>query len=304
MSLLLEIQEAAVDSKSDLASLLRRCKILAARLDSKPLEDWLLWEANGYPDEAPLPDYRMWGMQWKGHFSGMFGSGMRNASIPSLCLPTGLQEALSEPFGCHYSIASIESMLAASTDNSMRVSNPSVAVDIGDSLYIDMNCLEAWGEFGTERFVNVLNAVRNRVLDFVLAVWKEEPNAGEIGSTSQTLGPQDITQIFNTVVYRGGANVIGSSQNSTITVNVTTNDHDSLLSELRNHGISEEDLNSLRDAISAEPEKPTNGQLGPRVANWVAAMVGKAATGTWNIGIGAAGQLLGSAIGQYYGIGV
>ena len=52
MTLLEDIQNSAVDSKSDLAALLRKCKLLAARLGSRPLEDWLLWESNGYPDDV------------------------------------------------------------------------------------------------------------------------------------------------------------------------------------------------------------------------------------------------------------
>lgn len=49
MTVLEEIQNEAVDSKSDLGALLRKCKVLAARLGSKQLQDWLIWESNGYP---------------------------------------------------------------------------------------------------------------------------------------------------------------------------------------------------------------------------------------------------------------
>ena len=82
MSILKDIQAAAVDGKGDLGTLLRKCKLLAARLDSEPLENWLLWESNGYPENVEVPDYRMWELQLKGHFFGPFGSGIQNA--PSL----------------------------------------------------------------------------------------------------------------------------------------------------------------------------------------------------------------------------
>ena len=49
MSLLEDIQSAAVDSNSDLGTILRKCKLLAARLGSKTLENWLIYESNGYP---------------------------------------------------------------------------------------------------------------------------------------------------------------------------------------------------------------------------------------------------------------
>jgi hypothetical protein len=39
MTLLQDIQNAAVDASSNLATLLRKCKLLAARLGSQQLED-------------------------------------------------------------------------------------------------------------------------------------------------------------------------------------------------------------------------------------------------------------------------
>jgi hypothetical protein len=45
MTLLEEIQNAAVDATSDLGTLLRKCKLLAARLGSKSLEEWVIWES-------------------------------------------------------------------------------------------------------------------------------------------------------------------------------------------------------------------------------------------------------------------
>ena len=87
MSLLDEIQKAALDGNTDLGTLLRKCKVLGAHLGSKPLEDWLVWESNGYPPGALVPAYRTWPLYVKGHFSGPFGSGLRNAPIPMTLLP-------------------------------------------------------------------------------------------------------------------------------------------------------------------------------------------------------------------------
>jgi AbiTii len=39
VTLLEEIQNSAVDAQIDLATLLRKCKLLAARLGNQPLED-------------------------------------------------------------------------------------------------------------------------------------------------------------------------------------------------------------------------------------------------------------------------
>lgn len=87
MTMLEEIQSAAIDSKADLGTILRKCKVLAARLGSTPLEEWIIWESNGYSDSARVPNYRIWPVQLTGHFAGPFGSGIQNAPVPLACLP-------------------------------------------------------------------------------------------------------------------------------------------------------------------------------------------------------------------------
>src|SRR5262245_11454756 len=118
MTLLEEIQAELVDPKGDLGSMLRKCKLLAARLGSKPLEDWLVWESNGYPSERELPDYRTWPLEVRGHFSGPFGSSMRNVIIPALTIPEGVRDTVST-FQCRQSIASIEQSLRDATDSTL-----------------------------------------------------------------------------------------------------------------------------------------------------------------------------------------
>jgi hypothetical protein len=55
MTLLRDIQEAALDSKVNLADLLRKCKVLAARLKHEEFATWVDWELNGYPERKMLP---------------------------------------------------------------------------------------------------------------------------------------------------------------------------------------------------------------------------------------------------------
>lgn len=50
MSLLHDIQEMAVSSKSDISTLLRKCKILAVRLGNDDFKNWIDQELNGYTD--------------------------------------------------------------------------------------------------------------------------------------------------------------------------------------------------------------------------------------------------------------
>ncbi len=154
MTLLEDIQNSAVDTKSDLATLLRKCKILAARLGSQPLEDWVLWESNGYPDDVPVPKYRVWPLEIKGHFSGPFGSGLRNALIPLASLPEKTRKHY-QRYECRQSIASIENILAKAKNGTVQVSTGDLAVVLGTNVYQDLNCLQAWAEFGTGHLVEL-----------------------------------------------------------------------------------------------------------------------------------------------------
>ncbi len=301
MGLLEEIQNEAVDSKSDLGQLLRKCKVLASRLGSKPLEDWLLWELDGYPKDGELPEYRVWTLVLKGHFSGPFGSAIRNAAIPRNCIPERLRESWTR-FTCRYSAAVIEQMVGKSEAGFLTVPRTELAPYLNDEVFEGMGCIGVWGEFSEHRFVSVLNAVRNRILDFVLALEKEYPGMEESGGREQAPPRERVTQIFNTIVYGGAASVIGTASDSTINVEVKSGDWNSLAAHLKAAGIAGADLKALSAAVKAEPTLKEGGKFGPKVAGWVGEMLGKAATGAWDIAIGTGSALLTAALMKYYGL--
>jgi hypothetical protein len=301
MTLLEDIQEAAVDSKSNLAALLRKCKLLAARLGSQPLEDWVLWESNGYPDGVAVPDYRVWRLEVKGHFAGPLGFALRGVPIPLPYLPTESRKHFKR-YEYRQSIASVEALLSEGDGGIIQLSTGDLALVVGTKVYERYTCLLAWAEFGENHFVELLNAVRNRILDFAVAVWKESPQAGEGGNeTAAKIEATKVTQIFNTTVYGGAANLVGTANASMIEFNINAKDFSSLEAVLRGHGVPEPDLTALRGALQSEESKPEQG-FGPKVSSWIGKMVGKAADGTWNIGLEAAGNLLAQVIGKYYGL--
>jgi len=151
--------------------------------------------------------------------------------------------------------------------------------------------------------VELLNTVRNRVLDLALALWKEAPTAGECpGTNSHTIEPARVTQIFNTTVYGGAANVLGSASNAAVTFNVSQNDFSALEKWLSAYGVQREDIEELRGAVQEDTRPQAGRGFGPRVSSWIANMIKKAAQGSWQIGIGAAGKLLAEAISGYYGL--
>ena len=173
---------------------------------------------------------------------------------------------------------------------------------LSTKVYQEMNCLECWAEFSTTHLVELLNAVRDRVLDFSLAIWKEHPNAGEANSNApEVLSSDKITQIFNTTVYGGSANLVGAANDTTIAFNIIPYDIESLRRARHHNGVSSEDISELENAIAGEGEPQSPGQFGPKVSSWIAGLMKKASEGTWGVGIAAAGNILAKILLKFYG---
>ena len=304
MTLLEEIQTATVDANSELGTILRKCKLLAARLDNKPFQEWLTWEANGYPEDAVVPDYRVWSLELKGHFSGWGGSGIQNAPIPLAVVPERVRKSY-ERYQCRQSVASIEAVLVKSKSGggTMTISTGDLALVLGQKVYAGQNCVMAWAECGEGHLVEILNSVRNRILDFTLAIQREAPGVGGTGQDSSGgIKPEKMSHIFNTIVYGGTASLVGTAIDSTMTFNISTKDFQSLERVLEQAGVQKTDLTELKGALESESVKKPSEGFGPKVSMWIAKMMQKAADGSWQIGLGSAGNLLARAIAKYYGL--
>jgi hypothetical protein len=58
MSIVLELQQQAIDSNSDILSLLRKALLVARKLGLKDLQEWIDNELNGYKEISKIPAYR------------------------------------------------------------------------------------------------------------------------------------------------------------------------------------------------------------------------------------------------------
>jgi AbiTii len=301
LTLLETIQQSAVDANADVSTVLRQCRLLAARLDSRPLEEWVVWESDGYPSTAEVPPYRVWPIEVRGTFSGPFQSMAKNYLVPPALLPENARDGY-ERWECRMSVAALEATLA-DANGTLYVPTGNLSLVLGENVLAGYNCIQARGVFSSLRLVEVLNAVRNRVLEFVLAVWKEAPAAGEIDvPAASRLGGERVTQIFNTVVRGGSVNLVGAVNASTVAFNVTPGDWGSLELVLGDSGLTEDDLSELQAALEADPAPGDPHAFGPKVSAWIATVTGKAASGAWKIGLGAAGSLLAQSIAKYYGL--
>jgi hypothetical protein len=254
--------------------------------------------------DGEVPDYRIWTLEVKGHFSGPFGSGMRNVPIPLISLPERVRDSYRN-YECKQSIATLEGLLKKSNagGGTWQISTSDLAFVLGTSVYQNQNCIAAWAEFPIGAVIDVLNTVRNRILDFALAVWKNQPQAGELTEkVERHLSQLTITQIFNTTIHGGSANLVATAADSSITFNIINNDFPSLERALKEKGVTTEDIAELQTAVDSDAKPESKNKFGPKVSEWIAKMVRKAADGSWKIGIGAAGSFLAQAIAKYYGL--
>ncbi len=222
MSLLREIQDAAINSNTDLASLLRKCKVLAARLGSEEFKTWVDSELSGYKDIHDLPEYRIVRVHSKGHFSGPFGSGLQNCNIPMGCLPEKYRETMGRSTLMH-GAASLEVLVRDSKGESANEPwDPDFVAMVGQQIIQGMHCLQAWKVVPMPALIEALDEIRNRILNFVLEIEAEDPAAGEAALDSSPVSQEKVNQIFNTYITGDVQNVATGSHS--FKQNATTND--------------------------------------------------------------------------------
>lgn len=222
MTLLRQIQDAAVSDDTRVADLLRKCKILASRLKSEELAHWVERELNGYPEKDELPNYRiMKQVLIKGHFSGPFGSGIRDGEIPHFCLPESMRKDYRTiPIG--QGIAMCEDLLSDKEKTTFSSPVPTDALLLfADNVYEGLTCMQAWVVIPRGAIVRVLDAVKNKILGFALDIEQQNPAAGEADVNTTPVPKSTVSQVFNQHFHGSVGNVATGSQDfeQTATVN-------------------------------------------------------------------------------------
>jgi hypothetical protein len=251
LSLLRQIQDAT--DNSSLPSLLRKCKVLAARLGNNDFKRWIELELTGYPNKDSLPAYRVLNVNSKGHFYGSLGSQLRNADIPLLCMPGKLRESLAHSY-LMQSVAEMESLTRNKKSEHLQEPwSPSIVAYFGQNVYQDMNCVQAWKVIPVGSIVAALDSVRTRVLDFVLEIEAQNPLAGEAELNSNPVPMDKVNQIFNTHIVGNVQNLVSGGSNIQQTAKYVETNNAEVFSEL---------IKSINSAnLSPETTKPITDAL-------------------------------------------
>ncbi|KQV14012.1 hypothetical protein ASC97_12445 [Rhizobium sp. Root1203] len=301
MGLLAEIQNDAVNDTTPVATLLRKVLVLASNLDSGVLEDWVKLEMNGYPPEVEVPEYRRIKMAFKASGANIaYKATAMPVPTRLVAAATGIEDI--HIFQCRQPIGTIIAVdIDATKPMTVSMNNyshllPGKVVDESYDIH------SFWGEFSASQVLGIIDAVRNRVLDFVLTLKKKYPNAGEVdGMTTKELAVGTVQHIFHTTI-NGNAGVVGNANHSTVNFTVNHGNLQDLRNQLTTHGVDAADVAELEAALAEEPKIGEDKKFGPKVSGWLGKMAGKAASGVWGVGLEVGSAVAQKALFGYYGL--
>jgi hypothetical protein len=312
MSLLTELIDAASGDQVPTPVLLRRVKVLASRLKTAPLAEWVEHELTGYDTDAVLPTYRgPFSAEARGSFSGPFGHSMSNAPIPELSFSQQHRTTFAPFFTIEFrqGVAELEEVLrmaGSSETGNLHLSWPADAIAYANQLwrrgevhwYEGMGLMDAHTPISEASVRGVLDTVRTRVLDLALAIESEDPEAG--GAAESTLGPAAATHIFNTTIM--GGNVALASHDFTQVLETRPESEQDLLTRLKSIGLPEDLLGELREALKADRTSGEgDGEPGTRVRAWLGKVAMRSGRAGGRIATGASGDLVAQLVMKFFG---
>ncbi len=306
MSLLKEIQADAIDSNVDISVVLRKCKVLAARLGNEDFKLWVEHELNGYTSKEDLPEYRTLKVESHGNFIGVAWKGNDLPIAPSI-IPKEYRDMVTTAYfmdAISYFYSLIQTTDKENSSNVLAEPWPADLVRlVGSKIYQNMNCVSAWKVIPKSYVAALLDTVRNRILSFVLEIEAEAPDAGEAPPNVKPIPDERVTQVYNTYIQGNITNLAAGSLNVTQTSEITIvqNDLDSLKGYLASLGIRKPDMEELDQAIHEDAQSEVKSGLGNKVRAWLGKMISKAGSSTWNVATSVAANLLTKALSKYYG---
>jgi hypothetical protein len=259
-----EIIDLASSENSSVATLLRKCLVLANMLDNNHLQTWANKELVGYAeDDIDLPEYRKVRAQAKGFFIAPRGGHINNQPIPSLMLEKH-HRYLAETASLVQPIASYEGV---KRDGCIEWP-PNVTAFYERKFFQGTYALNrAWQEIPGSVFVGLIDTIKTRVLRFALELKRD------LGSVNDDLSRlPDATIDRNVTVNIFGGNNVIATQDVT-QVNRTTikqGDWSGLADALKTLGVPSSEISALRTAVT---EDETTSVAAPvsegRTAKWL-----------------------------------
>jgi hypothetical protein len=282
MQLLDEIVDLAAREQGSVATLLRKCLVLAHTLKNDRLKVWAENELNGYT-ESDVPEYRGTPAQAKGLFVGPFGAVIKDQPIP----PAMLQKEhriFAESVELRQPIASYEMSDPGSGSRFMFEWPANLTILYEHSFFQGYALNRAWQGIPGSVLAGLVDTIKTRVLRFALEL-KDE--LGSVSENFDQLPKEKVDQHVVAYIF-GGTNVIASSDFAQIqNLQVTQGDWNALAKALNAVGVQDSAISELKTAIKhdSSEESAESPSLGRRTAAWLKDLGEKSGQLALNVGV-------------------
>ena len=306
MTLLHQIQESVVQEGGDLGSVLLKLRLLASRLGSDFLEEWVKHESEGYPKEIEVPSYRIVGASYRGTFSGPFGSGINNAPIPPYLITKYAGDSWVN-VEIRESIAAVGDLVKSSADDNgtLGIDASNLILLLQGKIYKDYACNDIQASISRTSLAEIQQAVRSRILELTLELEKAIPAAAQVtfgAPVKQEANPEKVQQISQQIIYGNVTTAVTSGHGSSISLSIGERDTEALIKYLVKSGVPEDDATELAEIMETEEPSSVEEPFGEKAKNWLVSNLKKAAQGTWNVGVTVATKIISEAALNYYGL--
>lgn len=293
--IVLQLQELAADGNTPIPELLRKALLISTKLGLHDFRQWVLNELNGYDDTEDLPSYRLIHGDLRVH-------NPYRGYIPFLIEDSEISKMVRQVYVMQ-SVDSLSHVLVEARGQTVTFPFPPEAEAVLMRMQDSFSAMRPTRIVACNQIAGILEQIRTRLLDWALQL-EAEGVLGEGLTFSETEKRRvEMSQGISINNFQG---VLGNVSNSQVQQNlnmtITPGNFSSLASYLANHDVSAEDLRDLENAVRQDPQPDDKTKLGDYVSAWIGKMIGKAAQGGWNISLGAAGNLLASAIAKFYGL--
>jgi hypothetical protein len=307
MKLINEIINELVDNEKSISSPLLKTKVLASRLQNDVLLNWVSNELKGYSTEADLPDYR----KYRGNITGYYIDGgiqYNDQPVPTTGLNRDIEIKL-RSMNIYHSISTLETLKGENKSGKLEHTFPAELTALiqqnwrkmGNPYLQLVNCKIS---ISVNAVNEILSIVRNNLLEFMLKIDSEFGNNTQIEELKTK--KVEIATIMNQTIINnsGDGNVLNTGEKANIiaAININKGNKEELDKHLQAIGLNDIDTTELIDIIDTEEPNFDNKTFGQKVNTWIQKMLGKVLDGSWNIGIGASGNLISEAIKTYYGM--
>lgn len=305
-ALLDEIQRSLLDSQQGVASALLKFKLLASRLNSISLELWVKHELEGYPADIDLPSYRRVGIHYLADFSGPFGSGVKNAPIP----PYAIKKFAGDDwniFELRQSISGIDALVGQTDDGVIQLAANNLIYLLQGNMYEGMACNSVRGLISRASLLEVISAVRSRMLDLTIELERKVPESLSVETRSRTdqssTAGSVVNNITNQIVHGQITTINSAGENNRIEFSIQKNSVSDVERHLVGSGIPMEDAKEFSSILSQERPEDSDQPFGKKAKAWLSKSLHKAFDGTWTVGVATASKVLEQAALKYYGLG-